>query len=193
MKFRFCGGLDCPDWLLAEIPLLSRVSSLRLKLLAREVARPPPLDMARITKLSGEYCASASDTRALVAALDTIVRQAARFQVDEAALGAELMQLGLPRENGEAICRAVRESGDRLRREGLGSVRMQAGTEIIGPPREALRWRVDQIVSSSSLGPAVTAEVEMQFSNGVAVAMTAAEFRELHASLRAAKGIMDDI
>jgi hypothetical protein len=68
-----------------------------------------------------------------------------------------------------------------------------SGTEIIGPPREALRWRVDQIVSSSALGPAVTAEVEMQFSNGVAVAMTAAEFRELHASLRAAKGIMDDI
>ena len=33
-RFHFCGGLDAPDWLLAEISVLSRISSVRIKLLA---------------------------------------------------------------------------------------------------------------------------------------------------------------
>lgn len=47
-RFRFCGDADCPDWVLAEINTLSRLSSVKLKLLARVVAEGllnPPLDV----------------------------------------------------------------------------------------------------------------------------------------------------
>jgi hypothetical protein len=37
MKFRFCGDLDCPDWLLAEIATLSKLSSARIKVLAVQI------------------------------------------------------------------------------------------------------------------------------------------------------------
>ena len=30
-KFRFCGDLDCPDWILAEISILSKLVGSQLK------------------------------------------------------------------------------------------------------------------------------------------------------------------
>jgi len=37
MRFRFCGDLEVPTWLLHEVPALSEMSSVRLKLLAKQV------------------------------------------------------------------------------------------------------------------------------------------------------------
>nr|CAG4652295.1 EOG090X0HLW [Triops cancriformis] len=39
MKFRFCGDQDCPDWLLAEMATLARLTSIKFKLLAQEIAK----------------------------------------------------------------------------------------------------------------------------------------------------------
>merc|ERR1711915_579698 len=36
MKFKFCGGLDCPDWILAEIATVAKISSIKFKQLAQE-------------------------------------------------------------------------------------------------------------------------------------------------------------
>jgi hypothetical protein len=54
MKFRFCGEADCPDWILAEIYTLSRLSSVKLKLLAQIVVQgimKPPVDLNKAEKL----------------------------------------------------------------------------------------------------------------------------------------------
>ena len=37
MRFRFCGGEDCPDWLLAEISSLAAVSVVKVRQLTAEV------------------------------------------------------------------------------------------------------------------------------------------------------------
>jgi hypothetical protein len=37
MKFRFCGEQDCPDWLLAEMTTLSRLTSVKTKLTTAQV------------------------------------------------------------------------------------------------------------------------------------------------------------
>ena len=39
MKFRFCGGRDCPDWLLAEISTLSRLTSIKAKIVCSRVSQ----------------------------------------------------------------------------------------------------------------------------------------------------------
>nr|CAD7454187.1 unnamed protein product [Timema tahoe] len=39
MRFRFCGDLDCPDWILAEINTLAKMSSVKMKLLCQQVAK----------------------------------------------------------------------------------------------------------------------------------------------------------
>ena len=38
-RFEFCGDLDCPDWVLEQMQLMSRLSSVKLKVLATEVVR----------------------------------------------------------------------------------------------------------------------------------------------------------
>uniref|UniRef100_A0A2K5QJ70 COMM domain containing 4 n=1 Tax=Cebus imitator TaxID=2715852 RepID=A0A2K5QJ70_CEBIM len=37
--FRFCGDLDCPDWVLAEISTLAKMSSVKLRLLCSQVLK----------------------------------------------------------------------------------------------------------------------------------------------------------
>ena len=39
MRFRFCGGEDCPDWLLAEISSLAAVSVVKVRQLTAEVSQ----------------------------------------------------------------------------------------------------------------------------------------------------------
>ena len=39
MRFRFCGGEDCPDWLLAEISSLAAVSVVKVRQLTAEACR----------------------------------------------------------------------------------------------------------------------------------------------------------
>ena len=55
MKFRICGGLDAPDWILAEIVQLAKLSSIRFKLLAMQVIShindPAEIDYAKVKKL----------------------------------------------------------------------------------------------------------------------------------------------
>uniref|UniRef100_H3BB29 COMM domain containing 4 n=1 Tax=Latimeria chalumnae TaxID=7897 RepID=H3BB29_LATCH len=38
-RFRFCGDLDCPDWVLAEISTLAKISSVKVKLLCAQVLK----------------------------------------------------------------------------------------------------------------------------------------------------------
>ena len=33
MRFNFCGNIDCPEWVLAEISLVNKMSAVKIKLL----------------------------------------------------------------------------------------------------------------------------------------------------------------
>ena len=39
MKFKFCGEADAPDWVLAEIATISKISSVRVKLLVGQILK----------------------------------------------------------------------------------------------------------------------------------------------------------
>ena len=39
MKFRFCGGADVPEWVGAEIATIAKVSSVRIRLLAKKIVQ----------------------------------------------------------------------------------------------------------------------------------------------------------
>jgi len=150
MKFRFCSGKDVPEWLLAEVSVLSRISCVRLKLITRQVvnelAGDGALDVDKVQKIVPKGQGFAwSDVKAALAAIAYILEQAARSDVDHAVLGAELQQLGLPKENSDGISRPFRIHGARLRAQARAD-------SLRAPALLSLDWRLDAVLATSRLG-----------------------------------------
>ena len=87
MKYRFAGNIDVPEWILAEVSTLSKISCVRLKLITRQLIAElagGSLDAEKITKLVGDKAGFTwSDIRAALAAITFILRGAVRYDVDE--------------------------------------------------------------------------------------------------------------
>jgi COMM domain containing 4 len=151
MKFRFVSGKDVPEWVLAEVSVLSRISCVRLKLITRQVinelAGDGALDVEKVQKLvpNGQGFAW-TDIKAALAAISYILRQAVRADVDHTVLGAELQQLGLPKENSDGISRPFRIHRVRLREQA------RANSLRSAPRLVSLDWTMDVILASSRLG-----------------------------------------
>ncbi|XP_043289088.1 COMM domain-containing protein 4 [Venturia canescens] len=122
MRFRFLGDGDCPDWLLAEINALSRMTSIKMKILAQLVAKSitdQELDEVRVKKLTQDAKLESEDAKAIVAALELILTSSARYGVTPADLSNELQQLGLPREHSAALARIHTDVSSRIVSEAL--------------------------------------------------------------------------
>ena len=116
MRFRFLGGSDAPDWLLAEVSVLSKMSSVRMKLIARQIVNQlsgKGVAYDKITKLtaSTRIQLEPSDIKALIAALHFIYASAVRWAVEGVVLLMELEQLGLPKD----VCTAMVKEYDGAR------------------------------------------------------------------------------
>ena len=71
-----------------------------------------------------------------------MLTNAAKFDVDEKSLILEIQQLGLPKENSEAIARQYRDTKDMLRSKfAEDSYRVSKLVET--------NWRVDQVIATS--------------------------------------------
>lgn len=147
MKFRFCGEQDCPDWLLAEIVVLTKITSIKMKLLTSSVVEDilgTPLDYDKVTKYTSDAKLEQTDVKACIACLLFIINNAAKYGVEENTLSDELQQLGLPKENAASLCKAYGSSVDKLQT----ALRDQVLTLW---KLENVDWRLDYILSSSAL------------------------------------------
>lgn len=120
MRFRFCGDLEAPSWVLHEITTLSEISSVRLKLLVKQVLSQMlsgSLDYDKVLKFSTPKGSPVdmSVTKGTLAAIHFVIANAAKYDVDEETLAKEIEQLGLPRENALAILRPYGQNKTALR------------------------------------------------------------------------------
>ncbi|XP_054572655.1 COMM domain-containing protein 4 isoform X5 [Eptesicus fuscus] len=112
LRFRFCGDLDCPDWVLAEISTLAKISSVKLRLLCGQVLQELlglGMDYEKVQKLTADARFELGDVKATVAVLSFILSSAAKHSVDGESLSSELQQLGLPKEHAASLCRCYEE------------------------------------------------------------------------------------
>jgi len=194
MKFRFCGELDAPDWLLKEIELLSKISVVRIKLIIKEVLSSlltGRIDFAKIISHTATASLNPSEVKACIAALTFILNNGAKYNVDADTLTNELQQLGLPKEHCDTLVNTFMESKPALR------LRLQS--EVLTLPRIiAVDWRVDYILSSSDLvnvnAPAVRLNVRTnEGTESHTFEVNGEKFKALLTELQAAHGIMESL
>ncbi|XP_045442634.1 COMM domain-containing protein 4 isoform X5 [Pipistrellus kuhlii] len=176
MRFRFCGDLDCPDWVLAEISTLAKIYE-------------------KVQKLTADARFELGDVKATVAVLSFILSSAAKHSVDGESLSSELQQLGLPKEHAASLCRCYEEKQSPLQeylRACSLRVNRLAGTG----------WRVDYIMSSSLLQPVEEPVVHLRLevatapeapAQPVALSLSADKFQVLLAELKQAQALMSSL
>lgn len=145
MKFKFCGDLDCPDWVLAEITNLSKMSSVKMKLLVTQVIKcllEGELNYEKVHKLTADAKFELSDIKGSIATSHFILCNAAKHNVESEALCNELQQLGLPKEHATGLCRAYHDSADRLRQ-------VLQDTSLRISKLQSCDWRADYVMSTS--------------------------------------------
>jgi len=218
MKFRFCGGLDSPDWILQEVAILSKMSSVRMRLVVRQILQQllgRGIDYEKIAKLttSKRMNFTQSDVKAMIAALDFVLRNAAKYNVDEEVFSTELQQLGLP--TGNLKMKGPRFLGnDQVKEIDSSRVIAQAygknrdtmreyfATQTLRLPHvERVEWRVDYILSSSDIlsvkAPSVRLQLHLnkppqsQRDKTLSFEVNGDKFRLLYNDLLTVKGIME--
>uniref|UniRef100_U3IXF6 COMM domain containing 4 n=1 Tax=Anas platyrhynchos platyrhynchos TaxID=8840 RepID=U3IXF6_ANAPP len=173
-RFRFCGDLDCPDWVLAEISVLAKIYE-------------------KILKLTSDAKLESGDVKATIAVLDFIFSSAAKHNVDGESLSSELQQLGLPKEHATGLCRSYEEKQSSLQ-ESLRACSLRLSQ------LDSVSWRVDYTLSSSELRdvgePLVHLLLRLRGGTTVAavpVAVSADKFRVLLAELKQAQALMQTL
>lgn len=124
-KFEFCGKLDCPDWILAQLYHASKLELARFEsicLLVKEtILADGKLDEMRlIGELDDDDQGSDNhfdidDARCCFAALNHIMSGACLHQVPARQLNNELEQLGLPTDHCLIVSRVLGEDWSELR------------------------------------------------------------------------------
>ena len=118
MKFRFCGDLDCPDWILAEIATISKMSSIKAKqlcsLTVNSILNNENLKSDRIEKFASDSKLEQNDIKACVALIEFVLTMSTKHSTNSETLSSELQQLGLPKEHATAMCRIYEENEGKL-------------------------------------------------------------------------------
>eukprot|EP00935_MAST-01C_sp_MAST-1C-sp1_P000120 g120.t1 len=224
-RFRFCGDLDAPDWLMTEMSVLSKIvsvccvrlfgansvavladdadgfvqSSVRMKILSKQVILQllgNEIDYEKVLKMTKDTFDNVSDVKAAIAGLDFIIANAAKYDIDDNTLGLEIQQLGLPKENSDALLRTYRDSKEHLRQR-------LAETAFKLQRLESLDWRVDSLLSSNTVEELNVPAVQLKLGitplennvgeTEVSFEMTADKFAVLFSELKAARRMMDTL
>ena len=117
MKFKFCGNVDCPDWLITEIIYLSKITPVKLRILGNLICKyiMKEGDTQKINKILEEMNLSPEEITIVISSLCFIIKSSAKFNVDDLIFSQELQQLGLPQDNADAISKVYKKNKDILR------------------------------------------------------------------------------
>ncbi|XP_043933115.1 COMM domain-containing protein 4 [Protopterus annectens] len=198
MRFRFCGDLDCPDWVLAEISTLAKISSVKMKLLCAQVLKDlvgEGIDYQKITKLTSDARFEIGDVKASIAVLSFILSSAAKHNVDGESLSSELQQLGLPKEHATGLCKSYEDKQTALQ-EKLKDCSLRLNK------LDSVSWRVDYTLSSSELKEVNEPLIHIKFNirnvdagklEPTVMSVSADKFRVLLTELRQAQAMMNSL
>uniref|UniRef100_A0A7S0QZ93 COMM domain-containing protein n=1 Tax=Pyramimonas obovata TaxID=1411642 RepID=A0A7S0QZ93_9CHLO len=199
MKFKFCGDQDAPDWVLAEMATISKISSVRVKLLLGQILKgiiEGTVDYEKIVqlKVGTQSNLEVVDVEASIAGLHFILTNAAKHDLEETTLARELQQLGMPKEHSDSICRTYAKDKDRLQQH-LRDSSLKLGTNL-----SLTDWKAEYTLAtneSTTAEDAPTISVSLRQAtaggNGIVIDMTETKFQLLLHELKVARSLMEDM
>ncbi|KAL3074989.1 hypothetical protein niasHS_014434 [Heterodera schachtii] len=166
MKFHFNGGLDCPEWILSQIPEIAKTDTKTLQTLGSSI-----IEMAKAKQTEWhetdikKFCfgeMSVDGLRALkakIAALLFILEKTTKNDCSCKDLEKELLQLGLPSDhvsvlvelydsNRAALCDSL--AGPAIKAPSLTVVRKEQLPTVADPSVKSDYFRLDTTSSDGS-------------------------------------------
>jgi len=134
------------DWVLAEVATLSKMTSIRIKVLVSQIISYCLIgnfNYEKVLKLAADNAEGILDIKGAIAAVHFMITNAAKHDLDELSFVQEIQQLGLPKENSDAIARQFRDNKDALRSSlAKDSYRI---SKLLSTD-----WRVDHVIATGS-------------------------------------------
>lgn len=117
MKFKFCGNIDCPEWLITEIIYLTKISTIKLRIICNNLITSflSTNNIKDIQKTLEEMNFKEYESNIIISVLEFILKNATKFDIDEVILNQELQQLGLPQENADSISKVYKNQKEKLK------------------------------------------------------------------------------
>ncbi|EFC49679.1 predicted protein, partial [Naegleria gruberi] len=175
-------------------------SSVQLKFLSiavmKEIIESEEFDYDKALKRTEGSCKDIKEVKSAIASILYIISNSARFNVEEQQLSLELQQIGLPKESSESLCRSYKNYKEKL-------IQHFKTKTLRLPKIEELKWRVDLVLSSSTLKtmnePTVQlnlkilhSEEDGSITTHERFEMSADKFRILHNELKDIRQLMDE-
>ena len=148
MRFEFCGNIDCPEWVVAEIPLVNKMSAVKLKIMLSQLVKKVSglqYDLDKLHKLCKDQKLDIEESRCLLAILEFVMAQAAKHDVSEQVLGKDLMQMGVAIENSNGITKVFGENQDAL-------VKAMKNQSMRVSQMENMSYKISYVMASSFTG-----------------------------------------
>ncbi|KAL4193866.1 hypothetical protein AMTRI_Chr06g201470 [Amborella trichopoda] len=186
MKFELFGGMDAPDWVLAEIITIGKLSPEHVEVISSQITQhilDGSFDYTTIVDLTSNILGVA-DLKACIATLRFFISNLAKFDLNVDLASRELQQMGLPKDYCESICRPYVERKESLQKELLNQV-------IQIPSATIDAWRV-QVGPESSVILMLNSKSKGHWPeafNGL-VQLTPDKFRLLLHGLKQARSLM---
>ncbi|CAG9312902.1 COMMD4 [Blepharisma stoltei] len=187
MRFKFCGDIEPPEWLLAEVNQLSRITAVRIKLISTIIAKQiseNKFDMEKAWKLSSDCGLSKEEIQSALASIHFIFSTAAKFSVTSNVLNDEIGQLGLPLENALALSKTYGDHLNNMQRSLENSFLRVSKVENIS-------WKVDLDLRTKSTDASIvvtTSDLQRH-----PVCLSAPQLNLLIQELSRAKNLMEKI
>ncbi|KAF0700156.1 Aste57867_9284 [Aphanomyces stellatus] len=203
MKFRFCGDMEPPAWLLAEIPCIASSVQHEVDLhvvtdaVIAAVLKASSYDEVRLVRRRWNRLMCARwmqvmnnlvvavgelDAKAILVSIKWIVVHAAKYDIQESVLLPEVQQLGLPSDVARTIV-SVYESHHTALRHHL----QHHNTPF--PAVMPCKWQVSLAVASRAAPALHTPMIELVLGHDF-MELDVRTFRVLHQELKAARALM---
>ncbi len=154
MKFEFCGGIDCPEWVLSEVALLNKITAIKLRMILNQIFKKIislPYEEDKLIKLCKDCKLNPQDTQCLLALIQFILTSAGRFGISEQNFQKELLQMGIAIENVTALVKVYQDNKETL-------MEALVGSSFKVSRIEDLQYKISYMLASSSSGFAISSE-----------------------------------